>query len=55
MAQEAPAPPQTSYQIDRDSAEPAYAQLANIQRVSSDLEISYPPRRNCAAAMGSAQ
>jgi DNA-binding GntR family transcriptional regulator len=32
MAQEAPAPPQTSYQIDRDSAEPAYAQLANILR-----------------------
>jgi DNA-binding GntR family transcriptional regulator len=32
MAQEAPAPPNTAYQIDRDSPEPAYAQLANILR-----------------------
>ena len=33
MAQEAPAPPETGYQIDRDSSEPAYAQLANILRL----------------------
>lgn len=32
MAQEAPAPPNTAYHIDRDSSEPAYAQLANILR-----------------------
>ena len=32
MAQEAPAPPETGYQIDRDSSEPAYAQLAGILR-----------------------
>ena len=32
MAQEAPAPPTTGYQIDRKSTEPAYSQLANILR-----------------------
>ncbi len=32
MAKEGPAPPPNSDQIDRDSAEPAYAQLANILR-----------------------
>ena len=32
MAQEAPAPPDTAYQVDRNSPEPAYAQLANILR-----------------------
>jgi GntR family transcriptional regulator len=33
MAQEAPVPPETDYQIDRESSEPAYAQLANILRL----------------------
>ena len=32
MVQESPLPPATGYQIDRESSEPAYAQLANILR-----------------------